>query len=105
IPDAVLKMLVNHKNLGVHTEMFSNGIIDLIEKGVITNQNKKKHRRKVATAFAVGNRSLYEYVDDNPMFSFLETDYVNDSYVIRKNPKVVAINSAIELDLTGQVCA
>lgn len=105
IPDAVLKMLVNHKNLGVHTEMFSNGIIDLIEKGVITNQNKKKHRRKVATAFAVGNRNLYDYVDDNPMFSFLETDYVNDSYVIRKNPKVVAINSAVELDLTGQVCA
>jgi acyl-CoA hydrolase len=105
IPDAVLLQLVNHKDLGVHTEMFSDGIIDLIEKGVVNNNFKKKHKRKVATAFAVGTRKLYDFVDDNPMFNFLEADYVNDIYIIRKNPKVIAINSAIEIDLTGQVCA
>jgi acyl-CoA hydrolase len=105
IPDAVLQQLVNHKNLGVHTEMFSDGVIELVENGVINNIFKKKHRRKVTTAFALGSKKLYDFVDDNPMFSFLEADYVNDNYVIRKNPKVTAINSAIEIDLTGQVCA
>jgi acyl-CoA hydrolase len=105
IPDAVLQQLHSHKNLGVHTEMFSDGIIDLVESGVINNSQKKKHRRKVATTFAVGTRRLYDFIDDNPLFNFLEADYVNDGYVIRKNPKVVAINSAIEIDLTGQVCA
>lgn len=105
IPDAVLQQLHSHKNLGVHTEMFSDGIIDLVESGVINNSQKKKHRRKVATTFAVGTRRLYDFIDDNPLFNFLEADYVNDGYVIRKNPKVAAINSAIEIDLTGQVCA
>jgi acyl-CoA hydrolase len=105
IPDAVLQCLGNHRHLGVHTEMFSDGILQLIQSGVIDNSQKKKHRRKVATAFALGSRDLYDFVDDNPMFSFLEADYVNDAYVICKNPSVIALNSAIEIDLTGQVCA
>jgi acyl-CoA hydrolase len=105
IPDAVLNQLVNHKDLGVHTEMFSVGIIDLLNRGVINNKFKKKHRRKVITTFAIGNRAMYDFVNENPIFSFLESDYVNDAYVISKNPKVTAINSAIEIDLTGQVCA
>ncbi|HNB81136.1 MAG TPA: acetyl-CoA hydrolase/transferase C-terminal domain-containing protein [Chitinophagaceae bacterium] len=105
IPDAVMKELSHHKDLGVHTEMFSNGVIDLLQKGVITNRFKKKHRRKVVSTFAIGNRALYDFIDDNPEFEFLESDYVNDTYVIAKNPKVAAINSAIEIDLTGQVCA
>jgi acyl-CoA hydrolase len=105
IPDAVLRYLKNHKNLGVHTEMLSNGIIDLIETDVINNKNKHIHPHKTVTSFALGNRKLLDYVDDNPAFAFLDIDYVNDPNVISRNPKVVAINSAIEVDLTGQVCA
>ena len=105
IPDAVLQQLYNHKDLGIHSEMFSDGVIDLLEKGVITNRFKKKHPRKVTASFAIGSKRLYDFVDDNPQFAFLEVDYVNDAYVISKNPKVVAINSAIEIDITGQVCA
>jgi acyl-CoA hydrolase len=105
IPDAVLRYLKNHKNLGVHTEMLSNGIIDLIETDVINNKNKHIHPHKTVTSFALGNSKLFDYVDDNPAFAFLDIDYVNDPNVISRNPKVVAINSAIEVDLTGQVCA
>ncbi len=105
IPDAVLKFLHNHKNLGVHTEMLSDGIIDLIEKDVINNKKKNIHPNKTVTSFAIGTRRLYNYVDDNPSFAFLDIDYVNDPHVIRRNPKVIAINSAIEVDLTGQICA
>lgn len=105
IPDAVLEELHGHRDLGIHTEMFSDGVIDLLEKGVITNKFKKKHQRKITTSFAIGSRRLYDMIDDNPEFAFLESDYVNDAYVIGKNPKVVAINSAIEIDITGQVCA
>lgn len=105
IPDAVLGQLQHHKDLGIHTEMFSNGTIDLLKKGVITNKFKKKHRRKIITTFAIGNRAMYDFIHENPVFSFLESDYVNDAYVIGKNPKVTAINSAIEIDLTGQICA
>jgi acyl-CoA hydrolase len=105
IPDAVLKCLGNHKDLGVHTEMFSDGIIDLFEKDVINNTKKKIHPYKAVTGFAIGTRRLYDYVHDNPAIVFLDIDYVNDPHVIRRNPKVVAINSAIEVDLTGQVCA
>lgn len=105
IPDAVLKSLTNHKDLGVHTEMCSDGIIDLFEKDIINNKYKKIHPNKVVTAFALGSRRLYDYVDDNPAFQFLDIDYVNDPHVIRRNNKMVAINSAIEIDLTGQVCA
>ncbi len=105
IPDAVLKSLYNHKNLGVHTEMCSDGIIDLFDKDVINNSKKRIHPNKTVTGFAVGTRRLYDYVDDNPAFVFLDIDYVNDPHVIRRNPKVIAINSAIEVDITGQVCA
>jgi len=105
IPDAVLSFLGNHKNLGVHTEMLSDGIIDLLEKGVINNKMKAIHPNKTVTSFAIGSRKLYNYVDDNPSIAFLDIDYVNNPIVIMRNPKVIAINSAIEVDLTGQVCA
>ena len=105
IPDAVLQALGHCKDLGIHTEMFSDGVIDLVKSGVITNAYKKKHRGKVVSAFAIGTDKLYQFIDDNPGFAFLEADYVNDTRVIRANPRVVAINSAIEIDLTGQVCA
>jgi acyl-CoA hydrolase len=105
IPDAVLASLTGHKELGVHTEMFSDGIIPLIEKGVITNQHKKKYRGKTVTSFLLGSRKLYDFVDDNPAVVALNIDYVNDTAIIRTNPKVTAINSAIEVDITGQVCS
>ena len=105
IPDAVLSCLHQHKNLGVHTEMFSDGIIPLVEKGVINNKNKKNHPGKIVTGFVIGTKKLYDFVDDNPQVAFLDMGYVNDTKVIRANPKVVAINSAIEIDITGQVCS
>ncbi|MBS1513217.1 MAG: acetyl-CoA hydrolase/transferase family protein [Bacteroidetes bacterium] len=105
IPDATLQYLGNHKDLGVHTEMLSDGIIDLVEKDVINNKRKHIHPNKSVTSFALGSRKLYDYINDNPSFAFLDIDYVNDPHVIRRNPKVIAINSAIEVDITGQVCA
>lgn len=105
IPEQVLAQLINHKELGVHTEMISDGIIPLIQKGVVTNQHKKKYRHKTVAGFVVGSRKLYDFVDDNPAFVALNIDYVNDTAVIRTNPKVTAINSAIEVDITGQVCS
>lgn len=103
IPDAVLRSLTNHKELGIHTEMFSNGVLPLIERGVITNEHKKIHRGRIATAFIAGNRALYDYIDDNPLITMYGTDFVNDVTIIKTNPRVTAINSAIEIDLTGQV--
>ncbi len=105
IPDAVLKALEHHKGLGVHTEMFSDGVIPLVHSGVITNEYKKVSPGKIVTTFIAGTRRLYDFVDDNPFVSFRDVTFVNDTSVIRKNPKVAAINSAIEIDLTGQVCA
>lgn len=105
IPDAVLRQLSNHQHLGIHTEMFSDGIIPLIENGTINNSRKKKHPGKTVTGFCAGSERLYRFVDDNPSFAFLDIDYVNDTNVIRENPAVVAINSCIEIDLTGQVCS
>jgi len=105
IPDAVMRSLYGHKHLGVHTEMCSDGIIDLVEKDVIDNTRKRIHPGKTVTSFAIGTKKLYDYVDDNPAFAFLDIDYVNDPHVIRRNDKVVAINSAIEVDITGQVCS
>ncbi|MEM8939115.1 MAG: acetyl-CoA hydrolase/transferase C-terminal domain-containing protein [Bacteroidota bacterium] len=105
VPDAVLAQLGNHKELGIHTEMFSDGLLPLIESGVITGEHKKVLPGKITTCFAVGTRKLYDYVNDNPAMAFKESSFTNDTAIIRKNPKVVAINSAIELDLTGQVCA
>ncbi len=105
IPDAVLRCLQNHKDLGVHTEMLSDGIIELFDKDIVTNKYKTIHPNKIVTGFALGSRKLYDYIDDNPAFAFLDIDYVNDPHVIKRNPKVVAINSAIEVDLTGQICS
>ena len=105
IPDAVLSSLTNHKALGIHTEMFSDGIIPLMENGTITNEHKKKYKGKTVTSFLLGSRKLYNFVDDNPAIAVLNIDYVNDTSVIRANPKVTAINSAIEVDITGQVCS
>jgi acyl-CoA hydrolase len=105
IPDAVLSCLTGHKELGVHTEMFSDGIIPLIKKGIITNQHKKKYKGKTVTSFMLGSRKLYDFVNDNPAIAVLDIEYVNDTSVIRTNPKVTAINSAIEVDITGQVCS
>ena len=105
IPDAVLSCLHNHKDLGIHSEMFSDGIIPLIESGVITGNLKKKHPGTIVASFVIGTRKLYDLIDDNPMFKILDAEYVNNPEIIRKNPKVTAINSAIEIDLTGQVCA
>ena len=105
VPDAVLKCLLNHKGLGVHTEMFSDGILPLVEKGVITNEHKKIQRGKIITSFVLGTRKVYDFVDNNPDVGCMEISYVNDTAIIRQNPKVVAINSAIEVDMTGQVCS
>lgn len=105
IPDAVLAALKDHKDIGVHTEMFSDGVIDLIETGVINGEKKRIHPGKVVSSFALGTRRLYDFIDDNPFIAMLDIAYVNDTAVIRRNPKVTAINSAIEVDVTGQVCA
>lgn len=105
IPNAVLQSLGSHKDLGIHTEMFSDGVIDLVEKGVITGKQKATHPEKIVAGFVMGSRRLYDFVDDNPMLAMLDIAYVNDTAVIRKNPKVTAINSAVEIDITGQVCA
>lgn len=105
IPDAVLSCLGNHKDLGVHTEMFSDGVIPLIESGVINNKYKTKHKDVLVSGFMIGSRKLYDFVDDNPMIRMLDIQYVNDTAVIRRMPKMTSINSAIEVDLTGQVCA
>ncbi len=105
IPNAVLLALTNHQDLGVHTEMFSDGLIPLLESGVVNGKRKKVHPKKVVASFVMGTRKLYDFIDDNPEIAMLDVAYVNDPAVIRRNPKVTAINSAIELDLTGQVCA
>ncbi len=105
IPNAVLASLTGHEHLGIHTEMFSDGLIDLVESGVVTGEKKIKHPGKIVAGFVMGTRRLYDFVDDNPQVLMLDIAYVNDSAVIRRNPKVTAINSAIEVDLTGQVCA
>ena len=105
IPNAVLAALGNHKNLGIHTEMFSDGVIPLIEKGVINGKRKKIHNGQIVSTFVMGTQKLYDFVDDNPEVVLLDCEYVNATSVIRQNPKMVAINSAVEIDLTGQVCA
>ena len=105
IPNAVLHNLTNHKRLGIHTEMFSDGILPLVEKGIITGEEKEIKTGKIVTCFAVGSQKLYDFIDDNPLVHFKEAGYTNDTSIIKMNPKVTAINSAIEIDLTGQVCA
>jgi acyl-CoA hydrolase len=105
IPDAVLHYLGDHKGLGIHTEMFSDGVVPLVERGVITNEHKKVGRGKIITTFVLGTRKVYDFVDDNPFVAFHDVGWVNDTTVIRKNQKVIAINSALQVDLTGQICA
>lgn len=105
IPNAVLASLHGHRRLGIHTEMFSDGVIDLVERGVITGEDKVSQRGKIVAGFVNGTRRLYDFIDDNPQVVMRDISYVNDTAIIRQNPKVTAINSAIEVDLTGQVCA
>ena len=105
IPDAVLACLTERKDLGVHTEMFSDGLLELVDAGVITNRLKRIHPGKIVTGFAVGTQKLYDFVDDNPQVVFLDIEYVNDTSIIKRNDNVAAINSALQVDLSGQVCA
>ena len=105
VPDAVLKYLYDKKDLGVHTELFSDGVIDLVEAGVLTSAAKTLHEGKILAGFVIGTKRLYDWVHDNPLIEMRRTEYVNDPFVIAQNEKMVAINSAIEIDLTGQVCA
>jgi acyl-CoA hydrolase/RimJ/RimL family protein N-acetyltransferase len=105
IPDAVLHFLTGFKNLGVHTEMFSDGIIPLVEQGVITNAKKTLNPGKIVASFVMGSRKLYDFIDGNPLIEFHPTEYTNDPFVIAQHDKMISINSAIEVDLTGQVCA
>jgi len=105
IPDAVLKYLHNKKDLGVHSELFSDGVIELVNAGVLTNARKSLHPGKIIAGFMLGTKRLYDWADDNPLIELHRTEYVNDPFVIAQNEKMVAINSAIEVDLTGQVCA
>lgn len=105
IPNAALTKLVNHKNLGLHTEMFSDGVVDLIENDVINCNYKGVVRGRALATFLIGSQRLYDFVNDNPFVEMRESSFVNDTAVIRRNPKMIAINSAIEVDITGQVCA
>lgn len=105
IPNSVFPYLKNKKDLGVHTETFTDGLIDLIESGVVTCRKKSLHPGKVVTAFCMGTRRLYEYVNNNPLFEFRPCQYVNDPYIIAQNDKMVSINSALTVDITGQVCS
>jgi len=105
IPDAVLRYLHNKKDLGVHTEMFSDGLIDLIEEGVVNGEKKTLHQGKIIAGFVLGTKRSFDFIDNNPIFEFHPQEYVNDPFLISQNIKMVAINSAIEVDLTGQVCS
>jgi acyl-CoA hydrolase len=105
IPDAALRRLFDKHDLGIHTEMFSDGVVDLIQAGAVTNRLKGVHRGRTVTSFVSGSRRLYDYVHDNPFVEFHPCDRTNDTAHIRRNDRVVAINSAIEVDLSGQVCA
>jgi len=105
IPDAVLKFLMDKKDLGIHTELFSDGVIELVNAGVLTNARKSLHSGKIVAGFILGTQKLYSWVNDNPMVEMHPTEYVNDPFIIAQNDRMVAVNSAIEVDLTGQVCA
>lgn len=105
IPNATLAELIHHKGLGIHTEMFSDGVIDLVERGVITGEHKTVLPYRIVSAFVMGSQRVYDFIDDNPGVAMKPASYTNDTAIIRRNPKVTAINSAIEVDLTGQVCA
>ena len=105
IPDAVMNYLADKKDLGIHTEMFSDGIVDLVEQGIINGEQKTLHPGKIIAGFVLGTKRVYDFIDNNPVIEFHPQEYVNDPFVIAKNKKMIAINSAIEVDLTGQVCS
>ena len=105
IPDAVLANLTNFKDLGIHSEMIADGVLHLVEKGVVTGAKKTLHKGKIVVTFLMGTRAFYDWLDDNPMIEIHTVDYTNDPYVIAKNRKMISINSALEVDLLGQVCA
>ncbi len=105
IPDAVLQYLGDKSNLGIHTELFSDGIIDLVERGIINNEAKTLHPGKIVAGFLLGTQRLYDFVDDNPIIELHPTEYVNDPFLIAQNDRMISINSALEVDLTGQVNA
>jgi acetyl-CoA hydrolase len=105
IPDAVLLFLAGKKDLGIHTEMFSDGVVEMVERGVITGEAKTLHRGKIVASFVLGSKRTFDFIDNNPVVEFHPTDYVNDPFVIAQNERMVAINSALAVDLTGQVCA
>ncbi len=105
IPNAVLAQLGNHKNLGIHTEMFADGVLPLVRSGVINGAEKAIDRGKMVSTFLMGSQEVYDFIDDNPMVAMMDVGYTNDPFVIAKNPKVTAINSALQVDITGQVCA
>ncbi len=105
IPNAVLAQLGNHKNLGIHTEMFADGVLPLVENGVINGANKKTDHSKIVASFLMGSQKVYDFIHNNPQVLMMDIGYTNDPFIISQNPKVTAINSAIQVDLTGQVCA
>lgn len=105
IPNAVLSQLVNHKNLGIHTEMFADGVLPLVEKGVINGSNKTTDMGKIVATFLLGSQKVYDFIDNNPEVLMMDVGYTNDPFIISQNEKVTAINSALQIDLTGQVCA
>ncbi|MFI3294819.1 MAG: acetyl-CoA hydrolase/transferase C-terminal domain-containing protein [Rikenellaceae bacterium] len=105
IPNAVLDQLTGHKNLGIHTEMFADGVLPLVHSGVINGANKGIDKGKMVSTFLMGSQTVYDFIDDNPMVLMKDVGYTNDPYIIAQNEKVTAINSALQIDLTGQVCA
>ena len=105
IPNAVLAQLGGHRHLGIHTEMFADGVLSLVEKGVIDGSNKVTDKGKLVSTFLMGSQKVYDFIDDNPMVAMMDVGYTNDPYIISQNPKMTAINSAVQIDLTGQVCA
>ena len=105
IPNAVLAQLGGHKNLGIHTEMFADGVLDLVKKGVITGSEKVTDKGKIVSTFLLGSQECYDFIDDNPMVAMMDVGYTNDPFIISRNPKMTAINSAVQIDITGQVCA
>ena len=105
IPNAVLAQLGGHKHLGIHTEMFADGVLELVEKGVIDGSNKVTDKGKLVSTFLMGSQKVYDFIDDNPMVAMMDVGYTNDPYVMSRNPRMTAINSAVQIDLTGQVCA
>ncbi|XP_068153729.1 4-hydroxybutyrate coenzyme A transferase [Drosophila tropicalis] len=105
IPDAVLAALHNHKDLGIHSEMFANGVVELVKKGCVTNSKKKMHQGRIVGSFLIGDQPLYDFVNDNPFIEMYAIDYVNNTSIVKQQPRMTAINSCIEVDLTGQVCS